>query len=274
MQPIAHFEEKMQIARRVLIFVALWLLFEGAISLFATCESPYQPSDPTGGKQAKEYCSALTGPVLASGWAFLYWLGHVLEGYGEAVIAVFTIVLAFATGLLWKATRDLVRGSEKTAERQLRAYVIIGESDIRLVEKHTLQTFIHLHNFGQTPAYDVQNWVDMRIGKPDSPPFAQRLPFQQSTLIGPGGDYIIAPDRISISLEVPDQIRTGTKVIFIWGEVLYRDAFGKRWIYRFFKRNSDVMMRITDTAGITSPGWGLSPYPGLGYQEHEAEYKG
>jgi hypothetical protein len=95
----------MLIARRILIFAALWLLFEGVISLLATCDQVAEPASQYGGSQhTQKHCSALIGPILASGWAFLSWLGHVLEGYGEAVIAVFTIVLAFATGLLWKAT--------------------------------------------------------------------------------------------------------------------------------------------------------------------------
>lgn len=41
-----------------------------------------------------------------------WWSEHIVE-----------ILLAVATVLLWIATRELVRGAEKTAERQLRAYI-------------------------------------------------------------------------------------------------------------------------------------------------------
>src|SRR6187431_2243000 len=143
----------MLIARRILIFVALWLLFEGVVSLLATCDQVAELASQQGStEQAKKHCSAFTGPVLASGWSFLYWLGHVLEGYGEAVIAVFTIVLAFATGLLWKATRELVRGAEKTAERQLRAYVLPEKAVLTNISDAEPRYIFNAKNYGQTPA--------------------------------------------------------------------------------------------------------------------------
>jgi hypothetical protein len=100
----------MVVARRALILAALWLLFEGLISLLATCDQVAEQASQHGGsEQAQKHCSALTGPLVSIVWAVIYWAGHVLEGYGEAVIAAFTVVLAIATGFLYRATRDLVR---------------------------------------------------------------------------------------------------------------------------------------------------------------------
>jgi hypothetical protein len=110
----------------------------------------------------------------------------------------------------------------------------------------------------------------MRIAGASELPFSERLPFEQSTIIGPRGEYIIGPDLITPSNIDRDAVVRGSKIIFVWGETTYRDAFGKRWRFRFCARNSEIMMRITDAAGITSPGWALSPHPGFGYQETEA----
>jgi hypothetical protein len=188
-------------------------------------------------------------------------------------VALFNLLLVGATVLLYRAGEKQLNHLSETAERQLRAYVLVDTSDIRLRDGHTLEAFIFLKNFGQTPAYDVKSWVDMRVAGPQRLPFDQNLPFGFQTMIGPGGNFIIGPDQISISAEVPDQIKTGTKVIFVWGEVSYRDTFGKRWIFRFYVRNSKIMMNIADGLGVIAPGWAFEPYPDFGYQEHEVENK-
>jgi hypothetical protein len=81
-------------------------------------------------------------------------LGHFIQDNAEAIIALFTFILAFSTIFLWVATRDLVRGAKKTAEQQLRAYLAI-ESGAR-IGPHTLtpQFMLRFENCGQTPAYN------------------------------------------------------------------------------------------------------------------------
>lgn len=89
----------------------------------------------------------------------------------ERTIALFTVLLVLATLFLWKATRDLVLGAEKTAERQLRAYIGVVEIDLEIprinmvnppnidmtVPGASYVDFIvtRLKNFGDTPAFDV-----------------------------------------------------------------------------------------------------------------------
>jgi hypothetical protein len=71
--------------------------------------------------------------------------------YGEWLLFLATLILAWTTWML-------VRGAELTAERQLRAYVIVtskgldeqGEAHERYVHQ------LEIRNTGQTPAYDVQ----------------------------------------------------------------------------------------------------------------------
>jgi hypothetical protein len=237
--------------------------------------SPITSDDAKGGSGHKEEKCHYDGPKWFAGF-YCFFAGHekFWVSFGTLVLAAFTTILGAATIFLARATNRLVSGADSTAQRQLRAYVMADIGDIRLRENHALETMIYLKNFGQTPAYDVKSWVDMRVGNPNNPPFAQRLPFEQITMIGPGSKFIIGPDRISISAEVPNQIKNGTKVIFVWGETSYRDAFGHRWVYRYCTRNSKIMMNIADELGTIAPGWALSPYPGLGYQEHEAEDEG
>ncbi|MEA2875792.1 MAG: hypothetical protein QOF14_988 [Hyphomicrobiales bacterium] len=223
----------MLIARRVVIFAGLWLFFEVVISLLATCDQVAEHASQRGGsEQAQKHCSALTGPILASGWAFLYWLGHILEGYGEAVIAVFTIVLAFATGLLWKATRDLVRGSEQTAERQLRAYLYPSEG--KIIEVNGVNgpgVTIKFKNYGQTPAHDVSFVWAIGYGPY---PIDWSVISEPKDMVKP--QYPVPPQRESKAIPnylmrrlSPDQmvrLDAGTSAIYVIGEIKYRDVFG------------------------------------------------
>lgn len=220
----------MQIARRIVIFAALWLLFEIVISLFATCDQvAHQASQRSGAEQAAKHCSALTGPVLASGWAFLYWLGHVLEGYGEAVIAVFTIVLAFATGLLWKATRDLVRGAEITAERQLRAYVFVEVITVESVEVgQRPKITAKIKNAGQTPAYNLRNSLKIAFERPGRKDFALTWGGEKASQanIGPSLPFTAEGYFTENSNSRVARMQSGEAVLLVWGEIRYTDAFG------------------------------------------------
>jgi hypothetical protein len=65
--------------------------------------------------------------------------------------------LAFATILLWFATRDLVLGAERTARQQLRAYVFVSAAKLN-ISGRSLESFVVdliITNTGQTPAFDV-----------------------------------------------------------------------------------------------------------------------
>lgn len=78
-----------------------------------------------------------------------------------------TLLLFCATFALYWATRELVRGTEETAERQLRAYV----GTISNIGMSADGTRLMLDNFGLTPATDVKvfsNWKFL--------PFGQELP--------------------------------------------------------------------------------------------------
>jgi hypothetical protein len=94
-----------------------------------------------------------------------------LVGTAAALLLVgVTYALAYFTLQLWRATKALVEGGEKTATRQLRAYV--GVDSIALMSRNVHSTnyarpevklgeispdriIIHLKNFGSTPANRV-----------------------------------------------------------------------------------------------------------------------
>ena len=95
----------------------------------------------------------------------------------DTLIVAFTAALFFATWLLWSATKSLVVGAERTAERQLRAYVYFKETKVDFAAR---KVAYRIDNFGQTPAHKVRlltiaKVVDWRDGRPSEIPIPDRV---------------------------------------------------------------------------------------------------
>jgi hypothetical protein len=87
-----------------LIFGALLVaLFDGVISSLITCHPITTNSSGGTDTQKQQECTALAGPLLMSLTAIV----GFFDAHGEAVAAVFTIVLAAFTGRLWYSTEKL-----------------------------------------------------------------------------------------------------------------------------------------------------------------------
>jgi hypothetical protein len=130
-----------------LAFLVLW-----TSPSFQACVNEHQ--NHAGDSSTQEYVGRLL---------FLYETGRGCTGewlhkHGDALIALFTIILGIATWLLWRATRALVKGAEQTAELQLRAYIHTIGKDF-LIQDFDNERFVHrfrIVNVGQTPAYKLQ----------------------------------------------------------------------------------------------------------------------
>lgn len=217
-------------------------------------------------------------------------------------IAAFTVLLAFATFFLWSATRDLVNDarhsgeeqsrnmkaaiaesarsadaakeaadaakkavelSDKTAERQLRAYVILGPLSIVATDIRKPVMNFRTLNVGLTPARNVRSGQNIRIDR-----FPPREEFYKGNMQSLDG---VMPDRLGVVLgqnqfhESGDikftnpltdlqlnNIRNGIFAIYISGVIEYEDMFGKTRRTRFCMYTtgdtygSDPRMRYTD----------------------------
>ncbi len=147
--------------------------------------------------------------------------------WSTVFLAGVTAILAIFTGYLWMATRRLVIGAEKTAERQLRAYVFVIESSITDTDRPEIKRIaVRIKNTGQTPAFNVTHWQNAQIFLyPGTDIFPGKPNVQLSTsMLGLG----MATDKlheIEISPSEGAGIAAGTKGLYIWGEIEYVDAF-------------------------------------------------
>ncbi|MFH1635771.1 MAG: hypothetical protein ABIG63_17405 [Chloroflexota bacterium] len=144
--------------------------------------------------------------------------------YSTIWLAIVTTFLAVFTGYLWIATRRLVIGAEKTAERQLRAYVLV-------VATGKIPNSIN----PSLPAYQIKIKNTMKswrgIGIHEFPLVTELKPMGGVTdadlVVGSQCESVLPIRRVTpFSPEQIASVKVGTHAIYIFGRVEYRDAFG------------------------------------------------
>lgn len=165
------------------------------------------------------------------------WFFEFLEHHDSAIVALgtlalvgVTLILAIATFFLWWATRALVKGAEDTAQRQLRAYVFVAFADLRNVGVGgPMIGTVRIVNNGQTPAYKLVGWTrlgfDTKLGVGDLTPFN----------LGPRGaqfSYTVTGKLVLTEADYAGIVQ-GKTPVYVYGEIRYEDAFGKKQFTRF-----------------------------------------
>jgi hypothetical protein len=130
--------------------------------------------------------------------------------------------------------------AQDTAQRQLRAYVTVSgvarTKDPGKLEGPGFAVLVDVQNDGQTPAYDLFQWADIEIREfPLKGPL--RIYCSNTPTLG-----ILAPHRKTMSfpsfkrsltpLEEQDILSEG-KAVYVYGEIAYRDAFGRKHLTQF-----------------------------------------
>jgi hypothetical protein len=183
----------------------------------------------------------------------------VITATSTVFIAAFTVVLAFATGYLYFATRDLVEGADKNSEKQMRAYIGVIRGAIQphqLPDGVNITAQVTLKNSGQTPAYSHRTWIAIRVEEEST--FKYEFPESITALAGSIiGPTIESDMMIGFNMSQNDfqAVLDGRKRLFVWGIVTYRDAFDHERFLKFRSAN-----------GIwTFDRWPIGPY-GEGYE--------
>jgi hypothetical protein len=172
-------------------------------------------------------------------------LGYRLK-ITDTLVAAFTALLFFATVALWVSTRNLVRGAEKTAERQLRAYVFATAARVRhFAINEPVEIEVLIRNTGQTPAYGVYHCMSIAMSNPplrldeldfsDAPKGAMGPAEVSSSFAHFGPDYKLPEGSFRA-------VRSEKAALWVYGEIRYEDAFGKpRWTkFRFIYTGNTV----------------------------------
>lgn len=194
---------------------------------------------PEGGGDNKEHECRYNGPRWFAGF-YCFFAEHekFWVSFGTIILAAVTLILGAATVFLYRATRDLVRGADKTSERQLRAYVCVQRSKIRnFPPDEEITEFVQAHiiakNTGQTPAYQVISWIGIGLDEfpPQQAPSDPIMDRQARSVIGPGGELHLT---VFLNQRLDPKhlaaLSAGTHALRVIGKIDYLDAFGKaRW---------------------------------------------
>lgn len=153
----------------------------------------------------------------------------------DTFLVFFTCLLFVATLYLYRATRDLVKGADKTAGRQLRAYVfvkkintsIVNNPDIGLVDNWRIT--VELGNGGNTPTKNLlvhTNWDSFpEKPMPDDFSFPDRAYGNPAPgLIGPGAT--LHTPHIDIPTALIDFVARKFQHVYIWGWADYDVVVG------------------------------------------------
>lgn len=209
---------------------------------------------------------AIGALVLFAGWLFIGLpMIYAPEGAASRPLGEFLGVkygewLLFAATMgLWWATWRLVKSAEKTAERQLRAYVGLERGTVaNLTGSGAVVATLAFKNAGQTPAYKLYTWGGMSV-RPYPGPSSNLIPKHDPALIR---ETLILPSATFFRTEkgdIPENVKAdivaGRATLFVYGQIHYEDAFRRtRFVYFRYFCGGGHPNSITHESGV-AVGW-------------------
>lgn len=165
------------------------------------------------------------------------------EGY-TILLGVLGLVLICVQAAIsywqWKAMRDGLRETRRSIEiaqdsmvYAQRAYITITKGEIVGTPNDPLFQ-LKIENSGNTPAYDIQ--VARMVEVKDSAPAieANWTTWSKCGLIAPKGFvHLLVPTTDAMTEEQGRLLEAGNLQLYCWGEVRYRDIFGKTRFTKF-----------------------------------------
>jgi hypothetical protein len=249
----------------VVIVVAMLAVIDGTVSSLLTC---HPISNQTGGganqQETKEYCTALSGPLLTT----IRWIADLSHKYEGLITAAFTVVLAvftgrlwFSTDKLWEATKKLAIDAENTAQNQAadtrilqRAYIRVDPAGIGPSRGESkCHPNIIIKNAGNLPARHVRWCITWIVDKNDR---RSDLPIEHLTVEGdntmPPKAKMLQGGPIIYLGDGPNELRNERGLyLYIWGAVFFEDGFGKDRTTRFCHRYNTVNLdKAYDKGGV------------------------
>lgn len=176
-----------------------------------------------------------------------------MESLLDISIESSTLLMAFFTFALAAFSLWQTLITRRSARQQVRAYIGIQSGRIEIISNPTTALIhIELINTGQSPAYNLTTWLMAKVDTPSASPFKEELAISDRT-----GRSVCVPGasthcntQLDISPDDFQELRNGTKSIFIWGGADYKDSFNKR---RYFK------LRAIGAADYTNI-WAIRPH--------------
>lgn len=150
----------------------------------------------------------------------------IIAGF-TMLIAYYTLGLKDATIKLHNVTKDLVKGSEDTAQKQLRAYIFPDTKEEPIIDIDGLYFKVNWINSGATPAKNLVvrfNWKTFEGDMPENFDFPDLSTTSEDlkAILGPQSSN---PQLVKISQENIENVAAQTRTLYIYGWADYNDVF-------------------------------------------------
>jgi hypothetical protein len=148
-----------------------------------------------------------------------------------------------------KTTADLMAD---TAQRELRAYICLANALLKFYGPNLFEGQVTMKNCGKTPAYKVDPRILTWIGECPLPSEFE-LPWpanigaaEETAVLGPDQEHILIRLRDPVA-EIGSPLGRPNATVYVYGVVMYEDAFGKKqstkfcltWGGRMTRRNGE-----------------------------------
>jgi hypothetical protein len=156
----------------------------------------------------------------------------------DTLIAGFMVLLFWATWLLWRATRKLIKDAERNAERQSRAYLaVIPKTVAGFRPNVTGKIEGVVKNLGQTPAQKIRHRYNFAVLPHPLPPrhkFAEPTrEIANAPALLPRDETTIQFDGEAFTAQQIEAVSRNEARVYCWGTTEYEDVFGVTWQARF-----------------------------------------
>jgi hypothetical protein len=151
-----------------------------------------------------------------------------------------------------KQTREIINQMKDTATRDLRAYVGVSKIKLDISDPRQPIGLVEIQNFGRSPAYKVRHWTGI---SPQPYPLIATLPPSPATEFSVAVLHPNIPNLgvVALKKRLPDSVVIGTPqwTIYVYGEVIYEDAFGnqRNTYFRFFYGGPEPLQKYQESSG-------------------------
>ena len=178
-------------------------------------------------------------------WARLMYVVTATGVVVSGLVAVFVLLTFYQTRRTAVAAEDAVVHARVSAERQLRAYVMVEGINVIYPSKSQLRppsgggpsrehlvAVVKVKNSGATPARKMTGWV-MCDSFAEAPVYAppDRPQGHGVRVIGPGHeDEFEFREKVlnhAQFLKAVGALKAGSLTLYVWGRIAYEDAFGR-----------------------------------------------
>ena len=242
-------------------FFAIAEILSWAASTWPVCMlvSKYQPA---GGQSGQEPCASFSEGVIR----FLGFLwdradANAVTAIAALVVVIFAWTMWRSSEKMWNVTHAAAEAAKRSADalvvaEQAQLLAVFGASNVAHVlselgahnpstsqvpaPKERVYVQYVLKNYGRTPAvlkeisHDLRHWARL----PDELKYfpIPAMPKEVAIVAGASTETLQSTLTVPLTVEAAASIRTGDSFLWLYGHIVYDDAFGREREHRFLYR--------------------------------------